>query len=176
MAVTAADVKKLRELTSLGMMDCKRALAEADGDFDKAIAALKEAGAAIAEKKTARETREGRIDAYVHNGRIAALVEVACETDFVAKGESFQILVRDLCMQVTATSPRYLSREDVPAEALEDVSEEEREDFLKQNCLLEQSFIKDETQTVSDLVKSKIAQTGENITVRRFARFELGKE
>ncbi len=166
-AISADDVKALRERTGAGVMDCKRALEEAEGDVERAIAILQEKGVAMAEKRAARETSQGLIESYIHaGGRIGAMVEVNCETDFVARTDAFKALAHDLAMQVAATNPLAVSKEDLPSGA---------EGDPKALCLLDQAFIKDESRTVGDLVKDVIAQTGENIRVRRFARFELGQ-
>ncbi|MCH8849574.1 MAG: translation elongation factor Ts [Chloroflexi bacterium] len=166
-AVSAAQVRELRERTSAGVMECKRALEEADGDIDRAIALLKERGVALAEKRSARETSQGLVESYIHaGGRIAAMVEVNCETDFVARTEEFKDLAHNLSMQVAATNPLSVSEEDLPAGAEGDPAE---------LCLLRQPFIRDPSRTVDDVVKEVVGKTGENIRVRRFARFELGQ-
>jgi len=167
MVITADQVKELRELTNAGVMECKAALDEADGDMTKATEILKERGLAQAEKRSGRETSQGLVECYVHaGGRIGAMVEVNCETDFVARTAEFKELAHDLAMQVAATGPLAISKDDLPAEAEEDPAEA---------CLLLQPFIKDAGQTVEELVKETIAKTGENIRVTRFARFELGQ-
>ncbi len=179
-------------------MECKKALVEADGDFEKAVKLLREKGLAAASKKAGRTTKEGFIGHYIHsNGKIGVLIEVNCETDFVARNEDFQGFVRDIAMQVAATNPICVRREEVPA----DVLEKERDIFRNQalaegkpenivdkiiegrvnkfyaaNCLYEQAFIKDDSMTIEDLVKSKIATIKENISVRRFVRFEVGED
>lgn len=165
--ISAEDVKTLRERTNAGVMECKRALEEAGGDLDRAVEVLRASGLGIAEKRAHRETSQGLVECYIHaGGRLAAMVEVNCETDFVARTDVFKTLVRDLAMQVVATSPLSVSEEDLPSGAEGDPSE---------LCLLRQPFIKDDSRAVDDLVKEVIAQTGENIRVRRFARFELGQ-
>jgi elongation factor Ts len=165
--ISADDVKELRERTGAGVMDCKRALEEAGGDLDRAAAVLQEKGIASAEKRAQRETSQGLVESYIHaGGRIGAMVEINCETDFVARTDAFRALAHDLAMQIAATNPLSVSDEDLPPDA---------EGDRAQLCLLQQSFIKDESRTVGDLVKDVIAQTGENIRVRRFARFELGQ-
>lgn len=185
MAVGAADVKKLREMTGAGILECKQALEGSQGDFGKAAEILKKKGFAKAAKKLSRSTGEGRIGSYIHsNGKIGALVEINCETDFVAKNELIQQLLKDLCMQVAATNPISIAREDIPKDIVEKQKEifsesvdgkpVDMEVFFKEKCLLEQSFIKDNTQTVKDLITSKIANLGENIKINRFVRFELG--
>lgn len=196
MAVDAADVKKLREITGAGILECKQALEGSGGDFDKAAVILKKKGFAKAAKKLDRATNEGRIGSYIHsNGKIGTLVEVSCETDFVAKNESIQQLLKDLCMQVAATNPIAISREDLPKELIEEQKDifkrsannkppeivekiitGKMEDFYKEKCLLEQSFVKDNTQTINDLITSGIASLGENLRISRFIRFELGMQ
>lgn len=198
MSISAADVKVLRERTGAGIMDCKKALAETNGDLEKAIEYLRKRGAALAEKKQGRATNEGLIEAYIHPGsRLGVLVEVNCETDFVAKTEDFKALARDLAMQIAATNPIAVRREDVPEEIIEREKEIYRsqaknenkpdhiierviqgklEKFYQENVLLEQHFVKDPEKTVKDRITEAIAKLGENITVRRFVRFELGAE
>ena len=166
-SISAADVKALRDRTSAGVMECRRALEQADGDMDRAVVVLRESGLSIAEKRADRQTSQGLVETYIHaGGRLGALVEVNCETDFVARTDAFKTLVRDLAMQIVATNPLSVSEEDLPSGAEGDPSE---------LCLLRQPFIKDDSRAVDDLVKEVIAQTGENIRVRRFARFELGQ-
>ena len=191
-------IKELREATGAGILDCKKALEKAEGDMEKAKEYLREKGLAIVAQKAGRETREGIIGVYVHTGsRIAAMVEVNCETDFVARTKEFQELAHDLAMQVAALRPRYLSPEDIPAEEMEAQKELYRREFQGQNkpphivekivegkmrqfyeevCLLHQPFIKDGKLTIQDLINQAVARLGENITVRRFVRFELGEE
>jgi elongation factor Ts len=165
--ISAAQVKELRELTGAGVMDCKSVLEEAEGDHERAIALLRERGLALAEKRAQRETSQGLVDCYIHaGGRIGTMVEVNCETDFVARTDDFKTLVHNLAMQVAATNPLSVSEEDLPSGA---------EGDPKEICLLRQSFIKDESRTIDEVVKEVIAKTGENIRVRRFARFELGQ-
>jgi len=166
--ISAADVKALRERTSAGVMDCKRALVEAAGEVEHATKLLQEWGAARAEKRAHRETRQGLVESYIHaGGRIGAMVEINCETDFVARTDTFKSLAHDVAMQVAANAESIsVSEEDLPAGA---------EGDPKHLCLLRQAFIKDESRTVDDVVKEVSAQTGENIRVRRFARFELGQ-
>ena len=205
MAITAAQVKELRETTGAGMMDCKKALTETDGDMAKAIDLLREKGLAAAAKKAGRIAAEGVVASYIHGGgRIGVLVEVNCETDFVAKTDDFQALAKDIAMQIAATNPAYLKREDVPAtviehekavlleqaKAEEDVKAGRKpkpaavlekmvngriEKYYKENCLLEQVFIKDGDKTVTDIINENIAKIGENINVRRFVRYGLGE-
>ncbi len=166
--IKTEDVKKLRETTGAGVMDCKEALAKSSGDFNKAMAILKEKGLKIAEKKAARTAKAGLISSYVHHdSRIGVLVEVNCETDFVARTDDFQKLCRDLALQVASASPKYLKREDAPKDL--------PEDEIKYHCLFEQAFIKDPALTIKDIVTQVIAKTGENIIVRRFVRYQLGE-
>jgi elongation factor Ts len=190
-------VKELREKTGAGLLDCQKALGEADGDPDKALRLLREKGLAKAAKKASRVAADGAIGSYIHPGaKIGVLIEVNCETDFVAKTDEFQTLVRDLAMQVAAASPRWVRREDVPEDELESeraiyrVQAEQSgkppqvierivagqvERYLKDVCLLEQAFVKQSDRTVKDVVQETIARLGENVTVRRFARFQLGE-
>ncbi len=197
MAITADAVKELRERTGAGMMDCKRALEETDGDLDKAIALLRERGVASAAKKAGREAREGVVGSYIHmGGRIGALVEVNCETDFVARTEQFQKLVRDLAMQVVALHAEYPTIESIPEAELEarkaalladeavqakpegvreKIVDGQLKKWFQQVVLTEQPF-RDTEMTVGELITQSIATIGENIRVRRFARFEIGEE
>ena len=166
MPVTAAQVKELRDKTGAGIMDSKRALEEADGDLSKAEALLSEKGFASAAKKAGRSTSEGLVVSYIHTGgRVGSMVELNCETDFVARTEEFQALGRNLAMQIAAMSPLHVDRESVP-EGVDDVEDEQ--------LLLEQDYIRDVSMKVSELVKESIGKLGENIRVRRFSRFELG--
>jgi len=166
-AISAEDVRELRQRTSAGVMECKRALEEADGDFDRAMEILRQRGVALAEKKAHRQTSQGLVECYIHaGGRIGAMVEVNCETDFVARTDTFKALAHDLAMQVAATGPLSVSEEDLPAGA---------EGEPVEMCLLRQPYIRDPSRTIQDLIAEAIAQTGENIRVRRFARFELGQ-
>ena len=198
MTITADQVKQLREMTGAGMMECKKALAESGGDVEKAIDALRKAGIAKAEKRSERAASEGLVEAYIHPGnRVGVLIEVNCETDFVARTPEFAALVRDLAMQVAAAGADYVRREEVPAARIEREREIYAAQLLQQGkpaamidkivtgkldrfysevCLLEQPFIKDDKQTVQGLVQAASAKTGENIVVRRFARFRLGQE
>ncbi len=197
MEITASMVKELREKTGAGMMECKKALQEANGDMNKAADVLREKGIASAAKKSGRIAAEGLVESYIHgNGRIGVLVEVNCETDFVAKTDDFKKFVRDVAMHIAATNPQYIRREEVAAEVLEHEKEilkqqalnegkpekivekmvEGRVDkFYKEICLLEQPFVKDPDKTIDQLVKEHIAKIGENINIRRFVRFELGE-
>lgn len=166
MAVSTEDVKRLREATSAGVMDAKKALEEAGGNFDKAKELLRERGVAAAAKRSDRETGQGIVEAYVHGqGRIGAIVELQCETDFVARTDAFKALARDVAMQVAAMSPLALTPEDVPADA---------PGTKEENALLTQAFIKDGKKTIADLVQDVISTTGENVRVARFSRFEVG--
>lgn len=195
MDITTEMVKDLRQRTGAGVLDCKKALEEVNGDMEQATKLLRKKGLAIAAKKAEREAHEGLVEAYVHaGGKLGVLLELNCETDFVARTEDFQELAHDLAMQVAATNPRYLTPDDIPDEVLERERERQREQvgegksediverivegkltkYYEDVCLLEQPFIKDEGLTVRDLVTSKIAKLGENIKVRRFTRFELG--
>lgn len=196
MAISAKQVAELRARTGAGMMDCKRALEESGGDLDRAVELLREWGMAAAAKKAGRETAEGLVHAYIHGqGRIGVLIEVNCETDFVAATGDFRQLVNELAMQVAATNPQYIRREDVPAEVVErereilrkqaesegkpahivdKIVEGRLDKFFAQVCLEEQPYIRDDSITVGELIKQAIAKLGENIRVRRFARFELG--
>ncbi len=164
--VTTSDIKRLREETGAGVMDAKRALEEASGDFDEARKLIRQQGVAAAAKRSDRETSQGVVEAYIHGaGRIGALVEVQCETDFVARTDTFKQLAKDVAMQVAAMNPLGLTADEVPEDAPGD-----RED----HALLGQSFIREPGQTIEDLVQAVIAQTGENIKIGRFSRFELG--
>lgn len=198
MSVSAADVKTLRERTGAGIMDCKKALSETNGDVEKAIEYLRKRGAALAEKKGGRATNEGIIEAYIHPGsRLGVLIEINCETDFVAKTDDFKALARDLAMQVAATSPLAVAREDIPAEVLDKEKEiytmqaknegkpekiierfvqGKLDKFAQEHALLEQNYVKDPSKTIRQLVTETIAKLGENITVSRFTRFQLGEE
>jgi elongation factor Ts len=167
MAVTVQAIKELRELTGVGMLDCKTALEEAQGDLEKAKQILRRRGIAVAEKRAGRETIQGLVDSYLHpDGRLGALVELNCETDFVARTDEFKVLAHDLAMQVAATDPQYISPEELPAD-----SDGDPRDL----CLLAQPFIKDANRSVQDLINEVITKTGENIRVRRFQRFQLGR-
>ena len=190
-------VKELREKTGAGLLDCQKALGEAEGDLDKALRLLREKGLAKAAKRASRVATDGQVGAYIHpGGKIGVLVEINCETDFVAKTDEFQQLVRDLAMQVAAASPRYVRREDVPESeqeseraiyrvqaeqsgkpppVIERIIAGQLERYLKDVCLLEQPFIKQSDRTVGEVVQEAIARLGENVTVRRFARFQLGE-
>jgi len=198
MASTSALVKELRAKTGAGILDCQKALQENENDIEKAIDHLRQKGLAAAQKKASRETKEGLISAYIHAGsKIGVLLEVNCETDFVARNEEFQSLVKDLAMQVAAAMPSYVKREDVPAETVErekaiylgqvkemgkpeaawdKIVQGKLEKFYQEQCLINQTFIKDPSVTIKDLVAQKVAKIGENITVKRFTRYQLGEE
>lgn len=179
MVISANQVKDLRERTGAGIMDCKRALEESAGDVERASALLRQQGLAKAEKKAGRTASQGVIEPYIHGaGRIGALIEVNCETDFVARTPDFKELAHDLAMQVAATSPRYVDADAIPEEAFPELEREfgSRERALESVALLDQPFIKDGRQTVRELVKERIAKLGENIVVRRFSRFEVGAD
>lgn len=196
MAVTAAAVKELRTITSAGMMDCKKALVETDGDMEAAIKLLREKGLAKAAKKAGRVAAEGIVVSYIHGGRIGVLVEINSETDFVAKNEEFQEFGRDVAMQIAASNPRFVRREEVsediltaerevlanqarnegkPEQIIEKMVEGRIAKFYKENCLLEQVFVKNPDVTIEELLKEKIAKIGENLSIRRFSRFEVGE-
>lgn len=190
------DIKKLRESTGVGMMDCRKALEEANDDFDKAIELLRKKGAATAAKRAERVANQGVVVSYIHGNRIGALLELNSETDFVARNEDFQNFAKELVMQVAAAAPEYVTPEEVPAEIVEKEKEIEREQlkdsgkpadviekilegkinkFYSQVCLIKQPYIKDQNVTIEDLLNEKTAAIGEKIAVRRFSRFELGK-
>jgi len=197
MAISAEQVKALRDQTGAGMMECKKALLEADGDFEKAVTLLRERGLAAAAKRADRQTREGIIGHYIHaGGRLGVLAEVNCETDFVAATDEFQELVRDIAMQIAASSPSYVRREDVrqeeierekeiyhnqaqsagkPEKIMERIVEGKLNKYYSEVCLYEQPFVKDPELTVEELIKAKIAVLKENIAVKRFARFKVGE-
>ena len=194
--ITAEKVNQLRQKTNAGMMDCKKALTEAKGEMEAAETILRKKGITKAEGKADRAAKEGIVASYIHlAGRVGVLIEVNCETDFVAKNEHFQAFVKDLTLHIAAANPRYLQREDVPeallakerdiagdqvkgkpANVIEKIVEGKLNKFFADNCLLEQAFIKDDKVSIRDLVKSKIAELGENIVVRRFIRYAVGGE
>ena len=179
MAISASQVKDLREKTGAGIMDCKRALEDAGGDINQAITILKQQGLAKAEKKSGRAATDGLVEPYIHaGGRIGSLVEVNCETDFVGRTSEFRTLAHDIAMQVAASNPRYVSEDQIPEGAWEDLIKEygDKAKAIQAVCLLDQVFIKDGRRTIRDLVNDNIAKVGENIVVRRFARFELGAD
>ena len=196
MKISASLVKELREKSGAGMLDCKNALVETNGDIEKAIDYLREKGLASAAKKSSRIASEGLVDSYIHSGRIGVIVEVNSETDFVAKTDEFKEFVKDMAMQVAAANPKYVSRDEVPEEevarerevlihqalnegkpeAIANKMVEGRiEKFFEQICLLDQNFIKDPSVKVKDLLASKISKIGENLIIRRFVRFEVGE-
>jgi len=194
--ITAQLVKTLREKTNVGMMECKAALSEANGDLEAAETILRKKGIAKAEKKADRQAKEGIVASYIHlGGRVGVLIEVNCETDFVAKNENFQAFVRDITLHIAAANPKYVTREEVPeallakekdiaadqvkgkpANIVDKIVEGKLEKIFSDLCLLEQSFIKDDSKTISDVVKGKIAELGENIVIRRFVRYATGEE
>jgi elongation factor Ts len=198
MPITADQVKQLRDMTGAGMMECKKALADTGGDLDKAVDALRKSGAAKAEKRAGRAAQEGRVDSYIHPGnRVGVLVEVNCETDFVARTDEFGDLVRNIAMQVAAAGAEYVRREEVPAERvarerdvlagsdelkgkpaaiLDKIITGKLDKFFAEVCLMEQPYIRDDKRTINDLITEAAAKTGENIVVRRFTRFRLGQD
>jgi elongation factor Ts len=198
--ITPEQIRELRELSGAGMMDCKQALEESDGDIDKAFTILREKGIAKAAKRAGRETGQGLVEAYLHSTgdglppQVGVLVEVDCETDFVAKGQDFRKLAKELALQIAGYQPRWVSREDVPDDVLVEernvaqakaeadgkppqvvpkIVEGQVEQFLRQNCLLEQQYFREPKLTVQDLIKENISKLQENITVRRFSRFSV---
>ncbi|MFV1974216.1 MAG: translation elongation factor Ts [Candidatus Scalindua sp.] len=195
MAIEASSVRELRDRTSAGFLDCKNALEEANGDFEKAGEILRKKGLAKAMKKGSRGTPEGRVGSYIHtNGKLGVLIEVNCETDFVAKNDVFESLVKDLCMHIAATDPMAVSRETVPQEMIDrekkayneefkdkpdnvrdKIIDGKMESFYKEVCLINQPFVKDNDQTIEDLLKNAITKLGENIKISRFARFAIGE-
>jgi elongation factor Ts len=176
MAVSLEAVKKLRELTLASVADCKKALDEAKGDLNQANEWLKKRGLEIAAKKATRAANQGRIEAYVHTGnKIGVLLEVNCETDFVARNEDFARLCKDVAMQVAASDPKFVRPEDAPADELKDLDDKAKNDYLKSACLLRQPFIKDPSQTIQDHVTAAVAKIGENIIIRRFMRYKIGE-
>jgi elongation factor Ts len=197
MQITAQMVKELRERTAAGMMDCKKALVETEGDMDKAVDYLRTKGLAAAEKKAGRVASEGAVGSYIHaGGKIGVLVEINCETDFVARTDDFQQLVRDVAMHIAAVNPKYLRREDVtssdldrereiykqqalesgkPENIVDRIVEGKMGKYYSESCLLEQPFVKDPDTTVGEMIIAKVAKIGENIQVRRFTRYELGE-
>lgn len=197
MSITAGDIKELREQTGVGMMDCKKALTEADGDIKKALEVLRKKGLAMAAKRSSRTASEGLITSYIHMNKLGVLLEVNCETDFVAKTDDFQEFVKDVAMHIAAANPAYVRREEIPAEVVEKekeifasqitnkpaqvvekILEGKIEKFYSESCLLDQVFVKDEEQkkTINDLLIEKVAKLGENIVINRFARFQLGQK
>ncbi len=190
-------VKDLREATGAGILDCRKALAQHDGDFDKAVAYLREKGLAAAAKKLGREAKEGKLELYSHaGGRVGVMVEVNCETDFVARTEKFQAFAHDLALHIAATAPRYMDVTDVPADVLDaeraiarnrakeegkpekiwdKIVDGRLEKFYQEVCLLKQPFVKDESVTIAELLKQAVSAVGENVIIRRFLRWELGE-
>lgn len=189
-------IKKLREKTNAGVVDCQKALRESNGDLDKAIEVLRKQGVALASKKSGRQVKEGRIESYIHlGGKIGVLVEVGCESDFVARNDDYKSFVKDIAMQVAASNPIYVKKDDVPEEsikketeiikaqlqgkpaaALEKIVQGKLTKFYEDACLLEQPFIKDPSMKVKDILTSMIAKIGENIVIRRFVRYQVGEE
>lgn len=196
--VTSEQVKRLRQATGVGMMDCKKALEESGGDMEKAVKLLRERGAAVAERRADRATKQGVVEAYIHTGgRIGAMVELNCESDFVAKTEDFRALARNIAMQVAAMNPQVITREEMKKELIEKekeiylnqarnegkdaataekITQDRVEKFIQENVLLEQTFIRDSGKTIRDLIHEAVGRMGESITVRRFARYHLGDE
>lgn len=195
MAVSIEDIRKLKELTGVGLTDAKMALVEAEGDFDKALTAMRKKGLTKAEKRGEREAREGIVDSYVHNGRIGVLVELNCETDFVARTDDFKTLAHEIALQVAAMNPQYIGEADIPADERERVVREAQErvaaegkpadiatkivdgqvqKYFEEKMLLSQPYFKDDKLTIDGLIKESIAKLGENIVVRQFRRIELG--
>ena len=196
MNITSQMVKELREKTNAGMMDCKKALTDTDGDMEKAVDLLRQKGLAVAAKRAGKETREGVIEAYIHaGGRIGVMVEVACETDFVAKTDDFKAFARNIAMHVAAVSPLAVSRDEIPAEVVQrekdiyinqalesgkpqQIAEKmvagKMEKFLAEVCLLEQMYVKNPDLSVQDLLNELVAKMGENISIKKFARFQIG--
>lgn len=197
MAGQSTFVKELREKTGAGILDCQKALTESGNDIQKAVDYLRQKGLAAAQKKAGRETNQGLVHAYIHaGGKIGVLLEVNCESDFVARNEEFKAFVNDLALQVAASSPAYVKREDIPADVIEKekqiyqaqaqemgkppaawpkIIDGKLEKFFQESCLLEQSFIKDPSVTIKDLLSQKIAKIGENMNIRRFTRYQLGQ-
>lgn len=198
MQITSGDVKKLRDKTGVGMMDCKKALEACGGDFDKAVEYLRKKGIEVAGKRSGRQASQGMVSSYIHlGGKIGVLVEVNCESDFVAKAEHFEGFVKDVAMHIAAASPDWVSREDVPQDVLDKEREILKEQALKsgkpekviekiiegrlskfyaERCLLDQPFVKDTDRTIQQLLEELMAKTGEKCLVRRFARYQLGEE
>ncbi|MGB9677674.1 MAG: translation elongation factor Ts [Candidatus Ratteibacteria bacterium] len=195
MKLDTSKIKELREKTGLSVMECKKALEEANGDFEKALEILRKRGLEISEKKAEKEVKEGLIGSYIHtNGKIGVLIEVNCESDFVARNSEFEELVKNLCLQIAAMKPKWIDVDlipeeilkkkieeikdqfkDKPSSVLEKIVEGKLQDFYKENVLLKQQFIKNEEITIEEYIKSKIAKLGENIKIKRFVRFEIGE-
>jgi elongation factor Ts len=198
MEITSAIVMKLRNKTGVGMMDCKKALVETNGDFEKSVELLRKKGMEVATKRAGKTASQGVVNSYIHlGGKIGVLLEVNCESDFVAKGEAFQTFVKDVSMHITAAKPQWISRDDVPADILEKektilkdqalatgkpekvvekIVEGKVGKFFSENCLLEQPFVKDTDRTIQQYLDELIGKTGEKCVVRRFARYEMGEE
>jgi len=197
MSISMDSIKELRDQTGAGMMDCKRALTETNGDLEQAMDVLRKKGIATATKKASRDASEGLIGSYIHMGKIGVMVEINCETDFVAKTDDFQELVKDVAMHIAAANPPYVKREDIPEDAIErekaiyaeqvankppqvveKIIEGKLEKFYSDNCLVDQVFVKDPEQKkkIKDLIVEKISKVGENIVIKRFARFQLGEK
>lgn len=194
--ITAKQVSELRQSTGAGLMDCKKALTETDGDMEQAVTLLRKKGIASASKKAGRATSEGLIESYIHmGGKVGVLIEVNCETDFVAKNDDFKAFVKDICLHIAAVSPVCVSREEVPAElvekerevamgqaegkpaaAIQKIVEGKLNKYYSTACLLEQPFVKNSDQTVQEYVTGKISSLGENIVIRRFVRYQIGEE
>lgn len=171
--MTLDKIKKLRASTSVGINECKKALTEAKGDYDKALAILKQRGITIVDKKKDRKTSQGLIEAYVHfGGNLGVLVEVKCETDFVARTDIFKKFAKDIAMHIAATAPKYISEDEISEEELQNAAN--RDEYVKEKCLLKQYFVKDNSQTIEEYLKQVIVQTGENVVIKRFVRFSLG--
>lgn len=174
MMATAEDIKRLREETSCGVIDCKKALEEAKGDFNKAKEHLRKRGLEMAAKKSDRVAKEGRVETYIHGGnKIGVLVEVNCETDFVARNEDFTKFSKDLALHIAAMNPKYAKKEDVPADVL--AKEPDQAAFIKASCLLAQAYVKDPSKSIQDMLNELVAKIGENIVVGRFVRFKVGE-
>lgn len=193
--INAKQVGELRAKTGAGLMDCKKALVEAEGDFEKATTILRKMGVADAAKRSGRNAAEGLVESYIHlGGKVGVLIEINCESDFVAKNEGFKVFARDLCMHIAAANPSYVKREDVPeafiekereiateqaqgkpAQAIQKIVEGKLNKYFAENCLMEQSYVKNTDQTIQDLLTEKIALLGENMLIKRFARFQVGE-
>ncbi|MBH55038.1 MAG: translation elongation factor Ts [Opitutaceae bacterium] len=193
--ISASMVNDLRQKTGVGLMDCKKALVESEGDIEMAVTALRKKGVATAAKKAGRTASEGLIDQYIHmGGKVGVLIELNCETDFVAKTDDFKALAKDLCLHIAAANPSYLNRDDVPEDlvskerdiatsqaqgkppqAIQKIVEGKLDKFFSETCIVDQPFIKDPGKTINELITEKIAQLGENIVIRKFSRFQLGQ-
>ena len=174
MASLVEEIRQLREETSCGVIDCKKALEETQGDFKKAKEILRKRGLEMAAKKAGRAATEGRVESYIHTGnKMGVVVEVNCETDFVARNEDFIAFTRDLAMHIAALAPKYIKKEDIPAEVLD--NQLDKEAFAKANCLLLQGFVKDPSKTIGDYLNELVAKIGENIQINRFVRFKIGE-